>query len=118
MSRSMHTGGFTRAATLLLATWLVFVGVWSGPDAAATEEISARQILEATGVKGGLIVHLGCGDGKLTAALRANDSYVVHGLDTNTENVKKARGHIQSLGIYVVGFWGASGDPQCAVLWP
>ena len=33
----------------------------------------ARHILEATGVKGGLIVHLGCGDGRLTAALRASD---------------------------------------------
>ncbi|MHC4543909.1 MAG: hypothetical protein ACYSYL_05195, partial [Planctomycetota bacterium] len=40
----------------------------------------AKQILNATGVKGGLIVHIGCGDGKLTAALRANGSYIVHGL--------------------------------------
>ena len=35
------------------------------------EADAARQILQATGVRGGLIVHLGCGDGKLTAALRA-----------------------------------------------
>ena len=27
----------------------------------------AKRILDATGVKGGIIVHLGCGDGKLTA---------------------------------------------------
>ena len=32
----------------------------------------ARQILDAAGVKGGLVVHLGCGDGALTAALRAD----------------------------------------------
>ncbi len=32
----------------------------------------AREILDATGVRGGLVVHLGCGDGKLAAALRAN----------------------------------------------
>ena len=31
----------------------------------------ARKILSETGIKGGLVVHLGCGDGKLTAALRA-----------------------------------------------
>ncbi|MEW6357831.1 MAG: PQQ-binding-like beta-propeller repeat protein [Planctomycetota bacterium] len=60
----------------------------------------AAQILDAAGVKGGLVVHLGCGDGKLTAALYANDSYLVHGLDTDPENIDKARKHIQSLRLY------------------
>lgn len=60
----------------------------------------AERILDATGVKGGLIVHVGCGDGKLTAALRANNSYQVHGLDTQIQNVKKARQYIQSLDLY------------------
>ena len=41
---------------------------------------TAKEILDATGVKGGVIVHIGCGGGELTAALRANDSYIVHGL--------------------------------------
>ena len=60
----------------------------------------AKQILDATNVKGGLVVHLGCGDGKLTAALRAGDSYLVHGLETSEDMVRQARQHIQSLGIY------------------
>ena len=60
----------------------------------------AKQILETTGIKGGLIVHIGCGDGKLTSALRANDSCLVQGLDTDAENVKKAREYIQSIGSY------------------
>ena len=60
----------------------------------------ARQILDATGIKGGLIVHIGCGNGKLTAALRANNSYIVHGLDSKPENVAAARRHIKSLGQY------------------
>ena len=60
----------------------------------------ARQILDAAGIKGGLIVHIGCGNGKLTAALRANDSYVVHGLDSKQENVAAARKYIKSLGQY------------------
>lgn len=60
----------------------------------------AMQILESTGVKGGLIVHVGCGDGKLTAALRANDSYLVHGLDGSRGNIAKARKHIKALGQY------------------
>jgi len=66
----------------------------------STDSVSAREILRVTGVKGGLIVHLGCGDGKLTAALWANQSYVVHGLDTNPQNVARARKHIRSLSLY------------------
>jgi len=68
--------------------------------AAGAEHEQARQILNASGVKGGLIVHIGCGDGKLTAALRANDSFLVHGLDINAENVGQARQYIQSLNLY------------------
>jgi len=61
---------------------------------------TAGDILKATGVRGGLVVHVGCGDGKLTAALRANDSYLVQGLDTDAANVAKAREHVRSLGLY------------------
>ena len=68
--------------------------------AAGAVEPDARQILDAAGVKAGLVVHVGCGDGKLTAALRASDSYLVHGLDADTANVAKAREYIQGLGVY------------------
>ena len=60
----------------------------------------AMEILDSTGSKGGLVIHLGCGDGRLTAALRANDSYIIHGLDSDPANVAAARKHIQSLGQY------------------
>ena len=60
----------------------------------------AREILDATGVQGGLIVHLACGDGRLTAGLRIDDRYLVHGLDRRDENVRKARAYIRSLGLY------------------
>ncbi|MHC4509986.1 MAG: outer membrane protein assembly factor BamB family protein, partial [Planctomycetota bacterium] len=63
-------------------------------------EEKARQILDTTGVKGGLIVHLGCGDGRLTKALRVSDSFLVHGLDSDATNVKKARARIRDAGIY------------------
>jgi 2-polyprenyl-3-methyl-5-hydroxy-6-metoxy-1,4-benzoquinol methylase len=47
----------------------------------------AMWILGATGVKGGLVVHIGCGDGKLTAALHAGDNYLVHGLDQDATDI-------------------------------
>jgi outer membrane protein assembly factor BamB len=65
-----------------------------------TPEQQAGQILDATGVKGGFIVHIGCGDGKLTAALRSSESCIVHGLDKDAQNVAKAREYIRSLKLY------------------
>ena len=59
----------------------------------------ARSVLETTGVKGGLIVHLPCGDGVLTAAFGAGDSYVVHGLDTDSAEVDKTRQYLKSRGV-------------------
>ena len=79
---------------------VILTGLLAGAALAAESRTAALQILEATGVKGGLIVHVGCGDGKLTAALRADDRFVVHGLDADAENVAAARQHIQSLGLY------------------
>lgn len=65
-----------------------------------TPEEQAGKILQATGVKGGLVVHVGCGGGRLTAALRADDRYLVHGLDSDAKDVERAREYIQSLGVY------------------
>ncbi len=59
-----------------------------------------ESILSATDVDGGLVVHLGCGDGKLTAELCAGDSFLVYGLDADPKNVDKARQHIRSQGLY------------------
>jgi outer membrane protein assembly factor BamB len=45
-------------------------------------------------------VHLGCGDGVLTAGLRVNDRYIVQGLDTDAASIEKARQNIRSSGRY------------------
>ncbi|MHC4166568.1 MAG: outer membrane protein assembly factor BamB family protein [Planctomycetota bacterium] len=92
-------------ATSRFLTKLAFVvGVLCAPSVCMAQSDSyapkARQILDAGNIKGGLIVHIGCGDGKLTAALRANDRYLVHGLDANADNVRQAREHIKSVGGY------------------
>ena len=70
-------------------------------------QTTARDVLKLSGVRNGLIVHLGCGPstssgpaGELTAALRTGDGALVHGLDTDADNVRAARTHIQSLGLY------------------
>ena len=95
----------------LMASWhqktAVFVLVLALTETAIVAEADrgpeneqARWILETAGIHGGLVVHLGCGDGKLIAALRANDSYLVHGLDRDAANVERAREYIRSAGLY------------------
>jgi len=90
---------------------VVFVMAMGGVAPAAqvgqAEANRAREILAAAGVKGGLVVHLGAGRstgprqaGKLTAALQAGKSYLVHGLYTGADNVAAARKHIQATGLY------------------
>jgi len=91
--------GFDRLFVAFLSVLLVW-SMYAACAGGAPEQATANEIIAATGIKGGLVVHVGCGDGKLTAALRANDSYLVHGLDADVDNVEKAREHIRSLGFY------------------
>ncbi len=60
----------------------------------------AQKIQQATGVQGGLMVHVGCGSGRFTATLRINDRFLVHGLDADPKKVQQARQRIQALGCY------------------
>ncbi|MHC4401106.1 MAG: class I SAM-dependent methyltransferase, partial [Planctomycetota bacterium] len=91
------------AACLLLALTICYqacstsLGV-EAPDSNRGD--LARRILADTDVRGGLIVHLGCGDGKLTAALHPHDGCLVHGVAADADSVAEARKHITSLGLY------------------
>jgi len=89
-----------REAEMLAQSGATGVSPVHGQDARGTQRAAARQILEATGIQGGLIVQLGCGDGKLTAALCADDRFLVHALDADPRKVEDARQHIRSLGLY------------------
>lgn len=66
----------------------------------AAGNVTWRQIKQQTGVQGGFIVHIGCGNGELTAKLGPGDAFIVHGLDTDTEMVLAAREHIKAEGCY------------------
>ena len=68
----------------------------SGPVARAE---TAKEMVEASGFQGGLIVHLGCGDGRDTLAMRVTPSFLVHGLDASRESIEKARNNIGKAGL-------------------
>ena len=93
----LSTAIVRRAIALSCAATLLACGLARAADDPQT---SARNILDATGIQGGLIVHIGCGDGRLTAALRASDGYLVHALDSNAQNVAAARKHVRDAGLY------------------
>ena len=107
MSVSVKLNVVTRAPAwrryLVMSLVLVMVavavaGAARGADAAGAGR--AREILAATGVTGGLVVHLGCGDGALTAALGAGEGFLVQGLDARGDNVARARRAVRAAGRY------------------
>ncbi len=90
----------TRTSCLSIFVLVMLLSSLASAAQAGAESRLAERIIGNAGVKGGLIVHIGCGDGKLTAALRTSEAYLVQGLDTDQTNVEKARAHIRSLGLY------------------
>ena len=82
VSRSGGTAAVLMAPALVLLAWAWPLGAQPAQEAA--------EILSAGGVHGGLVVHLGCADGRLTVALRAGDGFIVQGLDTSAEKVQAA----------------------------
>jgi ubiquinone/menaquinone biosynthesis C-methylase UbiE len=71
----------------------------------------AADILKATGITGGFVVHIGSGDGTVTAALKANDALQVHGLDRDGAKVDAARTTLRKNGGYgPVSFERLDGD--------
>ena len=86
-----------RLATALGAS-VALLSAYAAAQADPAEE--ARQILAATGVKGGLIVVVGCDDAKLIGQLARSDKFLVQALDTDLAKVEKLRGTLGKLDSY------------------
>jgi len=61
---------------------------------------AASNILEDSGVKGGLVVVVGCDAPELLTELGRHDGFLVHGLDSRSEHVQKAVETIEAAGLY------------------
>lgn len=84
--------------TLTLAAFLA--SAHAPITAQAARQGLATRIHKSANFTGGLIAHVNCGKGELTAALRANEYTVVHGLDDNAADVASAREYIRDTGSY------------------
>ena len=86
-----------------VVTFGFVVGLAAASRAGVAED--AAEILKSAGVTGGFVVHLGAGDGELTAALQTGTSIQVHGLISDATKVDAARRAIRAAGKY--------GDVSC-----
>jgi len=78
------------------------LSAFAAPDAPRTRDASrlSAQARSLVGSTRGLIVHVGCRDGALTAALRLDDACLVHGIDRDPAHVAKARAALRANGVY------------------
>jgi outer membrane protein assembly factor BamB len=80
----------------------MLVTAWDVPAASEGGHAAdaARHILTESNIRTGVIVHLGCGDGKLTVELANGNQALVQGLDRDATRVQAARDQISRKGLY------------------
>ncbi|MHC4202742.1 MAG: class I SAM-dependent methyltransferase, partial [Planctomycetota bacterium] len=85
------------AGTYLLAALVFSAG---GGRADSAEPVSAGALVEASGIRGGLVVVIGLDFPALLSDLRAAGPYLVHGLDADPGKVDAARRQLRRQSIY------------------
>ena len=104
----------THRALRLAAVLGLLVGArpgWCAAKEPAPGDEQAREVLDAAGISGGLILHVGCdapGGAELTAALGRSARFIVRGLAQDERAVAEARKRIAATGAYgraSVGLW-------------
>lgn len=94
-----------KRSTIALFALLTVLSTSCTPDrstahAAGASAADAVKLIEQSGIQGGLVVHVGLSDGRLTAALKASSRYQVHGIDRDIQKVEAARSALQKMGVY------------------
>ncbi|HEO71045.1 MAG TPA: methyltransferase domain-containing protein, partial [Candidatus Hydrogenedentes bacterium] len=84
---------------VVLGRWIVCGTVVLCGVAASDLAEDAGGVLDVAG-RGGLVVHLGCGDALLTEQLRGGDGCLVHGLDADPVKIDAARARMLAARVY------------------
>lgn len=95
LRRSAGSGSLWGMKTITAPTLILILAVLS---AARSDDdgMIARAFLQRIGFSGGLIVHVGCGDGALTAALAEHGRCAVQGLDTQPACIEATRDRLRA----------------------
>ncbi|MFC1499174.1 class I SAM-dependent methyltransferase, partial [Verrucomicrobiota bacterium] len=83
---------------LLFSALSLYAG--TGPPSSRNYGATSKDLIEQSGVKGGLVVCIGAENPEFVAGLRAGEKYLVHCLDVDQKNVDAARKYIQGKGLY------------------
>ena len=86
--------------TSFVAQFLMAAAALLVPALVRAAEVTAAAMIADSGVRGGLVVVVGGGDGRLAADLAKNASFCVHDLEKDQEAVAKARAAIKATGLY------------------
>lgn len=90
-----------RTVSVIATTTLLSLGVLGTTSRVDADALSdAQDVLAASELTGGFVVHLGAGDGTMTAALCRDESVQVHGLVHDAAEVESARANIRERGLY------------------
>ena len=85
----------SRVLVCVLASCLHVAASWC--IASESAPTAANELVRIADAKGGLAIHVGCGDGKLIADLAKAKGWLVHGLDVSQEQVRSARDRLRSV---------------------
>ena len=91
---------FSGLVSLVLTITAVLVNCHSAEEIPLGIAQEAQRLAGAGGAVGGLIVHVGPGDGRLTAALSSGGRFLVHGLIADREKLDEVRSYLTEQGIY------------------
>ena len=91
-----------RVALALVFVTMIGAPLLPGSRAFGADETSttAQHLIKKSGLTGGIIVHLGCGNGSLTTALGQSGYFVVQGLEPDATRLNDARSFIKSQQLY------------------
>jgi len=95
-----------------LWVWTLLLLTCHGGSVFGKDEVA--RLISSSGLSGGLIVHVGCGDGKRTEELGQEDTFTVHGLSRDAEKVQAARKRFvdgKRYGGVSVALWKGGGLP-------
>ncbi len=77
---------------MIPSTLLCLLLMCAGAQPASADR--ADSLLQQAGIRGGLVVHVSCGTGSLTAALAAGPQFLVQGLEVDPAQVDAAREYL------------------------
>jgi hypothetical protein len=87
-----------RNTSVVMVCRLIAWGMLVCPVFAVSE--SPVEVAKRLGVRGGLVVQVGCAGVALPGGVRGHGAFVVHGLDGDPEIVERARKDVKAAGVY------------------